>query len=76
MFAHGFNIHFGTIVPPADVDVTMIAPKGPGHTVRSEYLEGKGVPCLIAVEQDATGKAQDIGTCLRSRYRRCKSRCS
>ena len=60
MFAHGFNINFGTIVPPADVDVTMIAPKGPGHTVRSEYLEGKGVPCLIAVEQDATGKAQDL----------------
>ncbi len=60
MFAHGFNIHFGTIVPPANVDVTMIAPKGPGHTVRSEYLEGKGVPCLIAVEQDATGKAQDL----------------
>jgi ketol-acid reductoisomerase len=60
MFAHGFNIHFGTIVPPADVDVTMIAPKGPGHTVRSEYQEGKGVPCLIAVEQDATGKAQDL----------------
>ena len=60
MFAHGFNIHFGTIVPPADVDVTMIAPKVPGHTVRSEYLEGKGVPCLIAVEQDATGKAQDL----------------
>ena len=60
MFAHGFNIHFGCIVPPADVDVTMIAPKGPGHTVRSEYQEGKGVPCLIAVEQDATGKAQDL----------------
>ncbi len=60
MFAHGFNIHFGTIVPPPYVDVTMIAPKGPGHTVRSEYLEGKGVPCLIAVEQDATGKAQDL----------------
>ena len=60
MFAHGFNIHFGCIVPPAYVDVTMIAPKGPGHTVRSEYQEGKGVPCLIAVEQDATGKAQDI----------------
>ncbi|MCC8170082.1 MAG: ketol-acid reductoisomerase, partial [Oscillospiraceae bacterium] len=60
MFAHGFNIHFGAIVPPADVDVTMIAPKGPGHTIRSEYLEGKGVPCLIAVEQDATGKAQDL----------------
>ena len=60
MFAHGFNIHFGAIVPPADVDVTMIAPKGPGHTVRSEYQEGKGVPCLIAVEQDATGKAQEL----------------
>ena len=60
MFAHGFNIHFGCIVPPANVDVTMIAPKGPGHTVRSEYQEGKGVPCLIAVEQDATGKAQDL----------------
>ena len=60
MFAHGFNIHFGTIVPPAYVDVTMIAPKGPGHTVRSEYQEGKGVPCLIAVEQDASGKAQDL----------------
>lgn len=61
MFAHGFNIHFQQIIPPADVDVLMIAPKGPGHTVRSEYLEGKGVPCLIAVYQDASGKAQDIG---------------
>ena len=60
MFAHGFNIHFGCIKPPKYVDVTMIAPKGPGHTVRSEYQAGKGVPCLIAVEQDATGKAQDI----------------
>ena len=60
MFAHGFNIHFGCIVPPADVDVTMIAPKAPGHTVRSEYQDGKGTPCLIAVEQDATGKAQDL----------------
>ena len=60
MFAHGFNINFGLIVPPADVDVTMIAPKGPGHTVRSEYLAGKGVPCLIAVEQNATGQAQDL----------------
>ena len=57
MFAHGFNIHFNQIVPPKDVDVTMIAPKGPGHTVRSEYQEGKGVPCLVAVHQDATGKA-------------------
>ena len=60
MFAHGFNIHFGCIKPPADVDVTMIAPKGPGHTVRSEYQAGKGVPCLVAVEQNATGKALDI----------------
>ena len=59
MFAHGFNIHFGQIIPPANVDVTMIAPKGPGHTVRSEYVAGKGVPCLVAVEQDATGKALD-----------------
>ncbi|MDD6327225.1 MAG: ketol-acid reductoisomerase, partial [Lachnospiraceae bacterium] len=60
MFAHGFNIHFNQIIPPKDVDVTMIAPKGPGHTVRSEYQAGKGVPCLIAVHQDATGKAQDL----------------
>ncbi|MCD7774768.1 MAG: ketol-acid reductoisomerase [Clostridiales bacterium] len=60
-FAHGFNIHFGCIVPPKDVNVIMIAPKGPGHTVRSEYQAGKGVPCLIAVEQDATGDALDIG---------------
>ena len=59
MFAHGFNIHFGCIVPPAYVDVTMVAPKGPGHTVRSEYQAGKGVPCLVAVEQDASGKALD-----------------
>ena len=61
MFAHGFNIHFGCITPPEDVNVVMIAPKGPGHTVRSEYLAGKGVPCLIAVEQDATGDALEIG---------------
>ena len=60
-FAHGFNIHFGCIVPPKNVNVIMIAPKGPGHTVRSEYQAGKGVPCLIAVEQDATGDAQEIG---------------
>ena len=60
MFAHGFSIHFGQIKPPADIDVTMIAPKGPGHTVRSEYQAGKGVPCLIAVAQDATGKAHDL----------------
>ena len=60
MFAHGFAIHFGQIVPPANVDVTMIAPKGPGHTVRSEYQAGKGVPCLVAVEQDYTGMAQQL----------------
>ena len=58
-FAHGFNIHFKTIVPPANVDVIMVAPKGPGHTVRSQYLEGKGVPSLICVEQNYTGKAKD-----------------
>ena len=60
-FAHGFNIHFGCITPPANVNVIMIAPKGPGHTVRSEYQAGKGVPCLIAVHQDATGDAWDLG---------------
>lgn len=58
-FAHGFNIHYGQIVPPADVDVFMVAPKGPGHTVRSQFQEGKGVPCLIAVHQDVTGKAKE-----------------
>lgn len=56
-FAHGFNIHFKQIIPPANVDVFMIAPKGPGHTVRSEYQDGKGVPCLVAVYQNYTGKA-------------------
>ncbi|MDD3694382.1 MAG: ketol-acid reductoisomerase [Lentisphaeria bacterium] len=56
-FAHGFNIHYGQIKPPKDVDVIMIAPKGPGHTVRSQFEEGRGVPCLVAVEQDASGKA-------------------
>ena len=72
MFAHGFNIHFGLIKAPKGVDVTMIAPKAPGHTVRSEYQAGKGTPCLVAVEQDETGKALDmalayglgIGTCV------------
>ena len=59
MFAHGFNIHYGRIKPPAGVDVTMIAPKAPGHTVRSEYIEGKGTPCLVAVYQDASGQALD-----------------
>ena len=60
-FAHGFNIHFKTITPPKNVDVIMIAPKGPGHTVRSQYVNGKGVPCLIAVEQNATGNAYKVG---------------
>ncbi|HJK09202.1 MAG TPA: ketol-acid reductoisomerase [Methanocorpusculum sp.] len=59
MFAHGFNIHFKQITPPAGVDVIMVAPKGPGHTVRSQYLEGRGVPSLIAIHQDASGKARD-----------------
>lgn len=60
VFAHGFNIHYGQIVPPADVNVFMVAPKGPGHTVRSQFEEGKGVPSLIAVYQDATGNAKDL----------------
>ncbi len=59
-FCHGFNIHFKYIVPPKDVNVVMIAPKGPGHLVRSEYEKGGGVPCLVAVEQDATGDAKQI----------------
>src|SRR4029079_7553473 len=59
-FAHGFNIHFRQIVPRADLDVIMIAPKGPGHLVRSTYTQGGGVPCLIAVHQDASGKAKDL----------------
>ena len=58
-FAHGFNIHYNQIKPAADIDVIMIAPKGPGHTVRTQYLEGRGVPSLIAVHQDASGKAKD-----------------
>ncbi len=61
VFAHGFNIHYGLIQAPADVDVFMVAPKGPGHTVRYQYEEGKGVPCLIAVYQDATGQAEARG---------------
>jgi ketol-acid reductoisomerase len=60
MFAHGLNIHFSLIEPRADLDVIMVAPKGPGHTVRSQYAQGKGVPCLIAVHQDASGKAHDL----------------
>ncbi|MEW6599145.1 MAG: ketol-acid reductoisomerase [Pseudomonadota bacterium] len=61
MFAHGLNVHFGLIEPKKSVDVLMVAPKGPGHTVRGEYLKGGGVPCLLAVHHDATGKAKDIG---------------
>ena len=60
MFAHGFSIRFGQIEPPAGVDVGMVAPKGPGHLVRRQYVEGRGVPCLMAVEQDATGHARDL----------------
>lgn len=59
-FAHGFNIHYNQIVPPAECDVAMVAPKGPGHTVRSQYTEGKGVPSLIAIHQDATGQAREL----------------
>ena len=61
MFAHGFNIRFGTITPRADIDVSMIAPKGPGHLVRSEYTKGRGVPCLLAVEQDPSGDTAKVG---------------
>jgi ketol-acid reductoisomerase len=60
MFAHGFNIHFKGIQPPDNIDVFMIAPKGPGHLVRDEYVRGAGVPCLVAIEQDATGNAMQI----------------
>jgi ketol-acid reductoisomerase len=60
-FAHGFNIHFNQVVPPENVDVFMVAPKGPGHLVRRMYSEGKGVPCLLAVHQDFTGNAREIG---------------
>jgi ketol-acid reductoisomerase len=60
MFAHGFSIHFGQIDPPAGVDVGMVAPKGPGHLVRRQFSEGRGVPCLMAIEQDATGNAHDL----------------
>ncbi|MBT8194558.1 MAG: ketol-acid reductoisomerase [Acidimicrobiia bacterium] len=61
LFAHGFNVHFGEITPPAGVDVAMVAPKGPGHLVRRTYTEGSGVPCLLAVHTDATGTAWDLG---------------
>ena len=60
-FAHGFNIHFGQVVPPRDIDVFMVAPKGPGHLVRRIFTEGAGVPCLLAIHQDTTGKAREIG---------------
>jgi ketol-acid reductoisomerase len=60
MFAHGFSIHFEQVVPPAGVDVGMVAPKGPGHLVRRQFTEGRGVPCLMAVHQDATGAAHDL----------------
>src|SRR5947209_10609820 len=61
LFAHGLNVHFNLIEPRADLDVLMVAPKGPGHTVRSEYLKGGGVPCLLAIHQDASGNAHDLG---------------
>jgi len=61
LFAHGLNVHFNLITPRKDLDVLMIAPKGPGHTVRGEYLKGGGVPCLIAIHQDASGNAHDLG---------------
>src|ERR1700759_2270934 len=61
MFAHGLNVHFNLIDPRADLDVLMIAPKGPGHTVRSEYQRGGGVPCLIAIAKDSSGNAHDLG---------------
>jgi ketol-acid reductoisomerase len=60
MFAHGFNIHYGAIVPPEGVNVAMVAPKGPGHLVRRTYEQGSGTPCLLAVHQDATGNAKEI----------------
>src|SRR3954449_5533281 len=60
MFGHGFSIHFGEVEPPADVDVAMVAPKGPGHLVRRQFTEGRGVPCLMAVHQDASGTARDV----------------
>ncbi len=68
-FAHGFNVHYNQVVPRADLDVIMVAPKGPGHTVRSEYLKGGGVPSLIAIYQDKSGKARDVALSLRQRQR-------
>ncbi|MFL5270980.1 MAG: ketol-acid reductoisomerase [Anaeromyxobacteraceae bacterium] len=60
-FAHGFNIHFGQIKPPPEIDVALVAPKGPGHLVRRQFQDGRGIPCLVAVHQDATGKAKELG---------------
>ena len=60
LFAHGFNVHYNQVIPPRDTDVLMVAPKGPGHTVRSQFTAGKGVPCLIAVYQDVTGNAKEL----------------
>jgi ketol-acid reductoisomerase len=60
MFAHGFNIHYGQIVPPAEINVTMVAPKAPGHRVRETFVEGKGTPAIVAVHQDASGKAKEV----------------
>lgn len=70
LFAHGFNIHFNQIVPPKDVDVFLIAPKGPGHLVRRTFTEGGGVPCLVGIQQDATGEAPEGGLGLRQGHRR------
>ena len=76
MFAHGFNIHFGCIVPPKDVDVTMIAPKAPGHTVRSEYQAGKGTPCLSSSRAGCNRKSTGYGISICTWNRWSKSRCS
>ena len=70
LFGHGFSIHYEQIVPPPDVDVALVAPKGPGHLVRRQYLEGSGVPCLVAVHQDATGDALRHRAGLRQGHRR------
>ncbi len=75
-FAHGFNIRFGQIVAPAGVDVAMVAPKGPGHLVRRTFTEGAGVPSLVAVSQDASGKAHDLALCTRTRWERHERACS
>ena len=72
-FGHGFNIHFGQIVPPANINVFMVAPKGPGHLVRSEYTKGSGVPCLLAIHQDPSGNTRQVGLglCERDRWGAC-----